>query len=104
MIRLIAALAASRDQVDRAIAFGEAIPRLERLKVVTLAGLVLACFVLSLAYISMSNQLSSVRADQRRAEAERALIIQAQKDGNADRARIMRLLAGKYGASTQTAP
>ena len=104
MIRLIAALAASRDQVDRAIALGEFIPRLERLRTIVLIGLVAAVTMLTWGYIEASNQLTAVRQQQVEAEAQRMLIVSELEHADLERDRILRALTGKSGASPTSTP
>ena len=104
MIRLFAALAASRDQVDRAIAFGEAIPRLEKLRRVVLAGLTVAVFILSISYIHLTNEMDSVRQHQEQANVERGQILHQLQVAQGDRWVIMKALVGKKRASLTATP
>lgn len=75
MIKLVAALANARDNVDRSIALGEAIPRLERLRRTILWGLVVTVTVLSVSLIHLSRELETVRENQVKAEQARVTML-----------------------------
>jgi hypothetical protein len=75
VIKLVASLAQSKDYVDRAIAFGEAVPRLERMRVVMTFGFVVAVLILAIGYINMNQQISAIRAEQARAQEAREKIM-----------------------------
>lgn len=95
VVKLIADLAASQDDVDRAIALGKAVPRLERLQNILLCGLVAAVVILSVGYIHMTDEITKTHRQQTTIEHQ---IQEAE-------ARVTRLIVmGKSGASPQTQP
>lgn len=77
MIRLVSELAEAPGRVERAIALGEAIPRLERLRAMLLIGMVGACLVLAAGYIHLNQEISTIRSNQQKAIAAR---LQAQSE------------------------
>lgn len=103
MIKAVAALASARNQVDRSIALGEAIPRLVRLRRIVLWGLVAAVVILSVSYIHISSEMDSVRKQQKLAQVERNQILHQLEVAQGDRWAIMSLL-GKQRASTASTP
>ena len=94
MVKLIADLAQARDNADRAIALGAAVPRLERLKSMVLWGLVAAVVILSVSYIHLTGEVRESHDHQ--AEIKRQI-----SDAEA---RVTKLILGKSGASTPSAP
>lgn len=95
MRKLIADLAASQDDVDRAIALGEAVPRLEHLQNILLCGLVAAAVILSVGYIHLTNEIAKTHRQQTTIERQ----IQDAE------ARVTRLIVmGKSGASPRIQP
>lgn len=101
MIKLMGDLIGASNRVERVIAYGEAIPRLERLRVILLVGLAGACLILAVAYIGMSNQIDSIKAKQATAEAQRAIILKRLGEADQERDIILRAVAGKSGARTE---
>lgn len=91
MIRLVSELAEARDRVDRAIALGGAIPRLEKLRRTIIVGLVCACLILSAGYIHMNQEISTIEHHQQEAKA-------ARLRAESERQQILRALLGKEGA------
>jgi hypothetical protein len=95
VIKLIGTLATASDRVDRSIALGEAVPRLERLKTAVLVGLFAACVLLTIGYVNVTNQINAIREQQVMATQQRATIIAKQKRAEADRDLILKVLSGK---------
>jgi hypothetical protein len=103
LIKLISALATSRDYVDRAIAFGEAVPRLERLRTVVIAGLMGACFILAAGYIHLTQEMETIQTQQRQAARERVAILKSMGDLR-EQNEALTLLLGKSRASSPSTP
>ena len=97
MIKLMGDLIGANDRVERVIAFGEAIPKLERLRIIVFVGLAGVCFVLAVAYISMSSQIESLRAKQASISQQSAILERLEK-ADIERDVILRALVGKSGA------
>lgn len=104
MRKLIADLALARDAVDRAVAFGEAVPRLERLRNIVLWGLVTAVVILSASYIHLTSEMATIKNEQSLGNAERQRIMHQLDVAQGDRWVIMQALAGKSGASPRIQP
>ena len=103
MIKLVASLATARDGIDRAIAYGEAVPRLERIRRIMLWGLTVTIVILSIGYVSLSQNIHDIEARQLRDQRERAHIIAMLKKADIER-RILLNAAGKSRASLASTP
>lgn len=80
MVQLLSDLALARDRVDMSVAFGEAAPRVERVKnvaLITLAALVVILFV---ALASIKIQVDKVHEGQKQAKAYRAQVLMQQAE------------------------
>jgi len=97
MIRLVSELAEARDRVDRAIALGGAIPRLEKLRRTIIVGLIGACLILSAGYIHMNQEISTIEHNQEKAKAAR---LRAESERQKMQ-KMLRDLLGREGAEVQ---